>query len=108
MRLHGLELFGREVTRSVEFGDLSIEGRKRVTKLFWGCLSADRDRAGMIERVIIDNDSLPQPAVDESLLKLRARIVEHVREHVGRVCRLGIFSDARSLPLHLNGDCAHG
>src|SRR6185503_3990976 len=107
MSFHGFQFIGVEITLCIELGDLTVQRCKSFAQLLRRCLSADRYRARVIERLVVDPHGLPQPAVDEPLLKLRAWIVEHVREHVRRVCGLRVQSNARSLPLHMNGYGTH-
>src|SRR5256885_12378511 len=61
----------------------------------------------MVQRVVVDSNRLPQTAINQLLLKLRLRIVEHIRKYVCGVCRFRILSDARTLPLNLNGYRSH-
>src|SRR4051812_14369664 len=53
----------------------------------------------MIERVVVDADLLEQAAVDESPLKARTRLIQHVGKNVGGISRGWILRGAGSLPL---------
>src|SRR5687767_13347345 len=106
MSLHGFQLFGAEVLLRIELGDLTVKRSQSLAQLLRRCLSADRDRARVIEGVVVDSHCLPKPTVDELLLKLGARIVEHIREHISCIGGLRVLSDTRPLPLHLDGYCA--
>jgi hypothetical protein len=75
MSFYGFELVGSEVSRRVELGYFTIESRECLTQLWRGSLTADSDRTGVVQRVVVDPDSLPQTIVDESLLELRSRVV---------------------------------
>src|SRR4026207_581657 len=103
MSFHGFQFIGVEIPLCIELGDLTVKRCQSLTQLLRRCLSADRDRARVVERVVVDPHRLPQPTIDELLLKLRAWIVEHIREHIGRIGGLRVLSDTRSLPLHLYG-----
>ena len=64
----------------------------------------DGDRTDVVERVVVHADRLEESAVDEPPLKARARLIEHVGEHVGRVRRRRILPCARALPLQHHDD----
>ena len=66
VRLYRLELVGREVPGRVELGYLAVQGSERFAQLWRGSLTADRDRPGVIQRVVVDSDPLPKTIVDES------------------------------------------
>src|SRR6266498_1325391 len=73
-----VELFLREVAWFVEFCDFTLQCPERLAEFFRRCLTTDRNRPCVIQRVVIDADRFPQPTVDQALLKQRLRIIEHV------------------------------
>src|SRR3954463_12378956 len=107
VRLHCLEFLRGDVIWRVELRDLRIKRGERIAQLFWRGLAANADRTGVVERVIVHADTLPQPAVYESLLKLGLWIIQDVRENISRVRRLRVLTHARALPVDLDGDRAH-
>src|SRR5215210_3890943 len=86
VRFYGLQLVLREVARSVELLDLGIERREGLEQMVRRGLATYCDRPGVIESPVIHPHSLPQAAVDQSLLELRAWIVQNVRKNVRGIC----------------------
>src|SRR5688572_737950 len=64
-RLRGGDLFRIEVRGGGELRYLRMERRERLPEALRGSLAADRDWAGVVERVIVDDDAVPQAAVHE-------------------------------------------
>src|SRR5688572_3428107 len=99
MCLHRFELTSIEVAGIIELCDFGFESSQSLSQILRRCLAADRYWTDVVERVVVDSETLPQAAVDETFLKTGARVVEHIRENVGCVGRPGIFSYAWTLPL---------
>src|SRR6476646_1367233 len=78
VRLDCLKLDRIEIARVIELLDFGLERRHCLTKILRRGLPADGYRTCMIQRVVVDAEILPQPAVHKALLEIGAGVIQDI------------------------------
>ncbi len=90
-----------------EFLDLRPDGLHRGVVFIRRRLCQQRNRAGFIQRIIIETHAGQNAAVDQFLIEFRIGLRKNIRKHVRGISGRWIFSHARTVQIDQNRHRIH-